>query len=119
MKLYSHEDLWDMTRGKNDIILCDLDRTLAVHKFPGPIGTPIHRTIEAVHAARRAGKTVIVWSCRFNEQYQRKGRLPAGQLADFFSWCKRHEVYVDGVLELEKPICSEYWGDEATNVEDL
>lgn len=119
MKIFTIDDLYDMTRKVNNVILLDLDGTLARQNFPGPIGEPNPDVVSAVAAARKAGKTVIVWSCRFNQQYVDKGRLAPGQLAGFFVWANRHQIHLDGVLALEKPICWQYWGDECVNVEDL
>ena len=67
------------------IIAVDFDGTLCENIFP-KMGEPNMKLIEALRIMKRAGHTLILWTCREGED-----------LDDAVAWCKRRDLIFDYV----------------------
>jgi hypothetical protein len=86
------------------IIAVDFDGTLCENAFP-EIGKPIDKVINYIKQAIANGDTVILWTCRENDDL-------GNRLTQALDWCKDQGIEFHSVNEF----CHPEWGSGGRKV---
>ena len=110
LKRFTNEELGDT----NNVCGLDFDGTLTVGGYP-EVGKPQPYAKLFVERLRKVFK-VILYTCRTAPVLLKRRKITLDQaITEIEEWLEKHDIEIDGICPMPKPLFDRYIGDEAFN----